>query len=149
MVVVDYIQLCKPDGKHGSRYEEVSEISRELKLMAMDLGVPVLALSQFNRSSEAGKNGQKSKRAPTMAEAKDSGSIEQDANIFIVQWAPEDADDPYAQQAQQLCNARGWEWQQLIVEKNRQGRTGKINIGFDKAHMIFQNLQLSGGERGG
>ena len=148
LVIVDYLQLVRSDGKHSSRYEEVSEISRELKLMAMDLGVPVIALTQFNRSSEAGKNGQASRRAPTMAEAKDSGSIEQDANIFIVQYAPENAgDDPYAQQALQICESQGWEWQQLIVEKNRQGRTGKINIGFDKGHMIFQNLDLSGVNR--
>lgn len=145
LVIVDYLQLVKPDNKHGSRYEEVSEISRELKLLAMDLGVPVLALTQFNRSSEAGKNGQASRRAPTMAEAKDSGSIEQDANVFIVQYAPESpGDDPYAQQAMQICESQGWQWQQLIVEKNRQGRTGRINIGFDKAHMTFQNLDLSG-----
>ena len=148
LVIVDYLQLVRSDGKHSSRYEEVSEISRELKLMAMDLGVPVIALTQFNRSSEAGKNGQASRRAPTMAEAKDSGSIEQDANIFIVQYAPESAgDDPYAQQALQICESQGWEWQQLIVEKNRQGRTGKINIGFDKGHMTFQNLDLSGVNR--
>ena len=148
LVIVDYLQLVRSDGKHSSRYEEVSEISRELKLMAMDLGVPVIALTQFNRSSEAGKNGQANRRAPTMAEAKDSGSIEQDANIFIVQYAPENAgDDPYAQQALQICESQGWEWQQLIVEKNRQGRTGKINIGFDKGHMTFQNLDLSGVNR--
>jgi replicative DNA helicase len=140
---VDYLQLVRSDGKHTSRYEEVSEISRELKLLAMDLGVPVIALTQFNRMSEGG-NGTK-KRAPTMAEAKDSGSIEHDANIFLVQWAPDDpGNDPYAKQAMQICEARGWEWQQLIVEKNRQGRTGLINIGFDKAHMTFQNLDLSG-----
>lgn len=145
LVVVDYLQLVRSDGKHGSRYEEVSEISRELKLLAMDLGVPVIALSQFNRSSEAGKNGQASKRAPTMAEAKDSGSIEQDANIFVVQWAPDKpGDDPYAQQAVQLCDSKGWEWQQLIVEKNRQGRTGKINIGFDKGRMTFYSFDFSG-----
>ena len=145
LVIVDYLQLVRADAKHSSRYEEVSEISRELKLLAMDLGVPVIALTQFNRSSEAGKNGQASKRAPTRAEAKDSGSIEQDANIFIVQYAPDSpGNDPYAQQAMQICEAKGWDWQQLIVEKNRQGRTGKINIGFDKAHMTFQNLDLSG-----
>lgn len=146
LVIVDYLQLVRSDGKHSSRYEEVSEISRELKLLAMDLGVPVIALTQFNRQSEAG--GGREKRAPTMAEAKDSGSIEQDANIFLVQWAPDrPGDDPYAQQALQICEAKGWEWQQLIVEKNRQGRTGKINIGFDKAHMTFQNLDLSGVSR--
>lgn len=148
LVIVDYLQLVRSDGKHSSRYEEVSEISRELKLLAMDLGVPVIALTQFNRSSEAGKNGQASKRAPTMADARDSGSIEQDANIFIVQYAPESpGNDPYAQQALQICEAQGWEWQQLIVEKNRQGRTGKINIGFDKGRMTFQNLDLSGVSR--
>lgn len=142
MVIVDYLQLLRTDRKHGSRYEEVSEISRELKLLSMDLGVPVLALTQFNRQSE-GQNGTK-KRAPSMAEAKDSGSIEQDANIFVVQWAPEEpGKDPYAQQAQQICEAQGWEWQQLNIQKNRQGRTGAINVGFDKAHMVFQNLHLS------
>lgn len=143
LVIVDYLQLVRADAKHSSRYEEVSEISRELKLMAMDLGVPVIALTQFNRMSEGG-NGTK-KRAPTMAEAKDSGSIEQDANIFLVQYAPDDpGNDPYAKQAMQICNSQGWEWQQLIVEKNRQGRTGRINVGFDKAHMRFQNLMLGG-----
>ncbi len=146
MIVVDYLQLVRPDGKHTSRYEAVSEISRELKLMAMELNVPVLALTQFNRESEAGKNGQRSKRPPHMAEAKDSGSIEQDANIFIVQYAPEEpGSDPYAQQACQICDAKGWEWQQLIIEKNRQGKTGKINVAFDKAHMTFHNFDFTGG----
>lgn len=145
MIVVDYIQLMRPDGKHGSRYEEVSEISRELKLLAMDMGVPVLALTQFNRSSEAGKNGQATKRAPTMAEAKDSGSIEQDANVFIIQYAPDNpGSDPYAQHAVNVCNVKGWQWQQLIVAKNRQGRTGIIDVGFDRAHMRFQNFDFSG-----
>lgn len=143
MVVVDYIQLMRCDGKRSSRYEEVSEISRELKLLAMDLGVPVLALTQFNRESEAGKNGQAQKRPPRMAEAKDSGSIEQDANLFIVQYAPgEPWSDPRAQQAATMCKGFGHEWQQLIVEKNRQGRTGVINVGFDKPHMRFVNLKM-------
>lgn len=142
MVVVDYIQLMRSDGKRSSRYEEVSEISRELKLLAMDLGVPVLALTQFNRESEAGKNGQAQKRPPRMAEAKDSGSIEQDANMFIVQFAPgQPGDDPRDEQAATMCRGFGHEWQQLIVEKNRQGRTGVIDVGFDKPHMRFVNLK--------
>ena len=143
MVVVDYIQLMRADGKHASRYEEVSEISRELKLLAMDLGVPVLALTQFNRQSEGGKGF--ARRAPTMAEAKDSGSIEQDANVFIVQWAPgEPGDDPYARHAADVCSRMGWQWQQLIVEKNRQGRTGACDVGFDRGHMQFQNFDFRG-----
>lgn len=141
MVVVDYIQLMRCDGKRASRYEEVSEISRELKLLAMDLGVPVMALTQFNRDSEAGKNGQAQKRPPRMAEAKDSGSIEQDANMFIVQFAPgSPGNDPRDQEAATMCEGFGHEWQQLIIEKNRQGRTGVIDVGFDKAHMRFVNL---------
>jgi replicative DNA helicase len=141
MVVVDYIQLMRTDGKRSSRYEEVSEISRELKLMAMDLGVPFLCLTQFNRDSEAGKNGQAQKRPPKMAEAKDSGSIEQDANLFVVQYAPgSPGDDPRDREAATMCQGFGHEWQQLIVEKNRQGRTGIIDVGFDKAHMRFVNL---------
>lgn len=143
MVVVDYIQLMRADGKHASRYEEVSEISRELKLLAMDLGVPVLALTQFNRQSEGGKGF--TRRAPTMSEAKDSGSIEQDANVFIVQWAPGDpGDDPYARHAADVCSRMGWQWQQLIVEKNRQGRTGACDVGFDRGHMKFQNFDFRG-----
>lgn len=145
MIVVDYIQLMRPDSKHSSRYEEVNEISRELKLLAMDMGVPVLALTQFNRASEAGKNGQASKRPPTMAEAKDSGSIEQDANVFIIQYAPDDpGNDPFSQHAAQVCEAYGWQLQTLTVEKNRQGRTGKIAVGFDRAHMRFYNFDFSG-----
>lgn len=143
MIMVDYIQLMRCDGKRSSRYEEVSEISRELKLLAMDMGVPVLALTQFNRESEAGKNGQATKRPPRMAEAKDSGSIEQDANLFIVQFAPgEPGEDPRDKAASTMCKGFGHEWQQLIVEKNRQGRTGVIDVGFDKAHMCFVNLAL-------
>lgn len=143
MVMVDYIQLMRCDGKRSSRYEEVSEISRELKLLAMDLGVPVLALTQFNRESEGGRNGLSQKRPPRMAEAKDSGSIEQDANLFIVQYAPgEPGSDPRDQQAATMCRGFGHEWQQLIVEKNRQGRTGVIDVGFDKPHMRFINLKM-------
>lgn len=145
MVVVDYIQLMRPDSKHGSRYEDVSDISRELKLLAMDLGVPVLALTQFNRDSEAGKNGQRVKRAPSMAEAKDSGSIEQDANVFIIQWEPDEpGDEPTACQVAQICQAQGWAHQQLIVAKNRQGRTGVCNIAFDKPHMTFHSFDIGG-----
>lgn len=141
MVVIDYIQLMRSDGKSGSRYEEVSAISRELKLLAMDLGVPVLALTQFNRNSEASLGGKAERRAPTMAEAKDSGSIEQDANLFLIQYPPpEPVEQGSAWEAFHACQRNGWEWQQLIVAKNRQGRTGCINLAFDKPHMRFKSI---------
>lgn len=142
MVVVDYIQLMRPDGKGGSRYEEVSSISRELKLLAMDLGVPVLALTQFNRQSEGGVDGKAQKRKPSMAEAKDSGSIEQDANLFLIQFEPPEPTEQGtdAWEAFHLCQRHGWAWQLLTVEKNRQGRTGAINIAFDKPRMTFRSI---------
>ena len=142
MVLIDYIQLMRADGRHATRYEEVSAISREIKLLAMDLGVPVIALTQFNRNSEGG--GWKGKKTmPTMAEAKDSGSIEQDANLFLIQYEPEEPDkQSEAWQAYHMCQANGWAWQVLAIAKNRQGRTGAINLAFDKPHMQFKSIDL-------
>ena len=137
LVVVDYIKLMRTDSHKKSRYEEVSEISRELKLMAMDLNVPVLALTQFNRDSEQG--GQK--RKPSMSEARDSGSIEQDANIFMIQYAPAEptpTNELYDYWA--ACQEDGVEFQLLEVAANRQGPTGSVPIRFDKAHMRFTTL---------
>lgn len=146
MVVIDYLQLMRSDEKMKSRYEEVTSISREIKLLAMDLHVPILALSQFNRQSEGGYG--KKKSMPTMAEAKDSGAIEQDANLFLVQYAPEEpAEDGPDWQAYHMCKANGWEWQVLKVEKNRQGRTGAIPMAFDKARMNFRTIDTKDGAR--
>lgn len=146
MVVIDYLQLMRSDEKMKSRYEEVTAISREIKLLAMDLHVPILALSQFNRQSEGGYG--KKKSMPTMAEAKDSGAIEQDANLFLVQYAPEEpAEDGPDWQAYHMCKANGWEWQVLKVEKNRQGRTGAIPMAFDKARMNFKTIDTKDGAR--
>lgn len=146
MVVIDYLQLMRSDEKMKSRYEEVTAISREIKLLAMDLHVPILALSQFNRQSEGGYG--KKKSMPTMAEAKDSGAIEQDANLFLVQYAPEEpAEDGPDWQAYHMCKANGWEWQVLKVEKNRQGRTGAIPMAFDKARMNFKTIDTKEGAR--
>lgn len=138
LIMIDYLQLMKSDENKKSRYEEVSAISRELKLMAMELNVPILALTQFNRESEQGG----AKRKPTMAEARDSGSIEQDANIFIVQYAPGEPkiDSPYYD-FWEACEADGSEWQMLEVAANRQGPTGSIPVKFDKPHMTFTTLR--------
>lgn len=134
LIVIDYIQLLRADSETGSRYEQITQISRELKLMAMELKVPVLALTQFNRESEA-HAGMK-KRKPSMAEAKDSGSIEQDANVFLTLFSPDEPKEKsgYAEDWE-YCKSAGFEWQLLCVDKNRQGRTGSISLGFDKPHM--------------
>lgn len=142
MIVVDYIQLLRADGRHQSRYEEVSSISRELKRLGMDLGVPILVLTQFNRNSETSVGGKAEKRKPQMSEAKDSGSIEQDANLFIIQWAPPPPTEQGTRQWEHyhVCEMNGWEWQVLSIDKNRQGRTGTISVGFDKPHMRFHSI---------
>lgn len=136
MIMIDYIGLMRGDGKYNSRYEEVSDISRQLKLMAMDLNVPILSLTQFNRNAERGA------ARPSMADARDSGSLEQDANVFLVQYAPDEpkaGTDDY--QFWAGCKERGTEFQMLICEKYRQGRTGKVPLEFNKPLMRFVTLR--------
>ena len=144
MIVVDYIQLLHSSQKVTSRYEEVSEISRDLKQLAMDLGVPVLALTQFNRQSESGTGGKAEKRKPQMSESKESGSIEQDANMFLTLWEPAEpsGDNEYAFRTWKACCDLGVAWMALHVDKNRQGRTGYIYLGFDKPHMTFRCIDV-------
>lgn len=149
MIVVDYIQLMRCDSKRSSRYEEISEISRELKLLAADLGVPVLALTQFNRSSEQSIGGKAERRMPTMAEAKDSGSIEQDANLFLILYPPPEPTDTNSPMwdAHHVCAMNGWQHQVVAIAKNRQGRTGVFSMGFEQARMRFHCLEMRRSER--
>ena len=138
MIMVDYIQLMRADEPKKSRYEEVSSISRELKLMAMDLDVPILALTQFNRESEQGGV----RRKPSMAEARDSGSIEQDANIFLIQYPPNEPKlGSEIRDYWECCQAMGTEFQLLEIAANRQGPTGIVPLNFDKSHMKFTTLE--------
>ena len=137
MVLIDYIQLLRSDEPRKSRYEEVSYISRELKLMAIDLDIPILALTQFNRDSEQGGV----RRKPSMSEARDSGSIEQDANLFLIQYPPMEpkaGSEMYEFWAS--CQRDGTEFQQLEIAANRQGPTGVVPLRFDKSHMRFVTL---------
>ena len=138
MIMIDYIQLLRCDEPKKSRYEEVGSITRELKLMAMDLNVPILALTQFNRESEA--NGVR--RKPSMAEARDSGSIEQDCNMFLIQYPPPEpkaGSDLY--EFWSACERMGTELQMLEIAANRQGPTGTVLMQFDKRHMKFTTLR--------
>lgn len=138
LIVIDYIQLMRADESKKSRYEEVSSISRELKLMAMDLNVPILALTQFNRESEQG--GQR--RKPSMAEARDSGSIEQDCNMFLIQYPPTEPEpSSIMHEFWDACQRMGSEFQILEVAANRQGPTGNVMLQFDKSHMDFITLR--------
>lgn len=140
-IVVDYIGLMQSDSRTTSRYEMITSISVELKALASELDVPILVLTQLNRTSEAGKDGKITRRAPQMSEARDSGSVEQDANAFLLLYNPPPPDNARPGEAVWetycACERNGWEQLAVIVEKNRSGKTGIAFVGFDKAHMRF------------
>lgn len=136
LICVDYIQLLKTQQKRNSRQEEVADISRALKWLAQELKIPVIALSQLNRAS------QKEKRPPTMAEARESGAIEQDANIFLLLHDP-DATELKNEDLRRLSSNLEKQGMKLIyvnVDKNRQGKKGVFYIAFDGDHMRFLPL---------
>ena len=137
LICVDYIQLLKSAQKRNSRQEEVADISRSLKWLAQELKIPVIALTQLNRASA------REKRPPTMAEARESGAIEQDANIFLLLHDP-DVDELKTEDLRRMHKAwkeRGLKLIYVNVDKNRQGKKGIFYIGFDGDHMRFLPLR--------
>jgi replicative DNA helicase len=127
LVVVDYLQLMVAVGNHGTRDQEIGEISRGLKALAKELGVPVIALSQLNRSVETRST--KDKR-PQLSDLRESGNIEQDADNIVFVYRDEyyNKDSP----------ARGIA--ELIIAKQRNGPTGKVAVRFFNAYTRFDNL---------
>lgn len=128
LVVIDYLQLIDGSAKYaGNRQQEVSEISRSLKTMAMELKVPVIALAQLSRSVELREN-----KRPIMSDLRESGSIEQDADIVAFLYR----DDYYNKSAQEQTNISITE---LIVGKHRNGNTGTIELLFERNMSNFRN----------
>lgn len=128
LVVIDYLQLIDGSAKYaGNRQQEVSEISRSLKTMAMELKVPVIALAQLSRSVELREN-----KRPIMSDLRESGSIEQDADIVAFLYR----DDYYNKSAQEQTNISVTE---LIVGKHRNGSTGTIELLFERNMSNFRN----------
>lgn len=139
LICVDYLQLMSTPRSKSNRNEEVSEISRGLKSLAQEMKIPIIAISQLNRASEKSYGGKKMKRAPTMSEARESGSIEQDANIFILLHDPsldelnsDDEKDTY-----KALKEKGMKLIHVNVDKNRQGRKAVFYLAFDGEHMRF------------
>lgn len=125
MVIVDYLQLVKPEGRYrGNRFAEVGEISHSLKGLATDFHIPVIVLSQLNRVSAGREN-----KEPTMSELRESGDIEQDASTIILLW---NLDEDGRKKG---CK----------VDKNRQGRIGKVTMMFNGDLMKFEELTDSEG----
>jgi replicative DNA helicase len=130
MVIIDYLQLVQASSrKNGSREQEISEISRSLKILAKELGVPVIALSQLSRGVEA-----RDDKRPLMSDLRESGSIEQDADIVAFLYR----DDYYNKEARTEDNNSISE---LIIGKHRNGPTATIELLFKKNTSTFLNLR--------
>lgn len=114
LVVVDYLQLMEGGGDYESRHLEIGAISRALKILAKELGIPVLALSQLSRRAE-----QREDRRPRLSDLRESGSIEQDADLVLF-----------------LHEERGR--RELIVEKHRNGPTGSVAVTFSAETVTFR-----------
>ena len=132
LVVVDYLQLIQGTSKYlGNRQQEVSEISRSLKTMAMELKIPVIALAQLSRSVELREN-----KRPIMSDLRESGSIEQDADIVAFLYR----EDYYNRDPKEKTNTSVTE---LIVSKHRNGSTGTIELLFEGNMSNFRNFVKS------
>jgi len=125
MVVIDYLQLMTSGKRVESRQQEVSEFSRSLKLLAKELQVPVIALSQLNRGPE-----QRSDRKPQLSDLRESGSLEQDADAVILL---------HRESAYEKDNPRAGE-ADFILAKHRNGPTGTVTVGFQGHYSRFADM---------
>ena len=135
-VFVDYLQLMKSGGRVESRVQEVSEITRNLKLMAKDLNIPVVVLAQLARSTE----GRGKSHKPQLSDLRESGSIEQDADIVMMLYRPDyykgEKEDDEVPDEQANVNTV-----EVIVAKNRHGETGTVEFAWDGEHTLFLALE--------
>jgi len=127
MIVVDYLQLMRSPEYSDNRVQEISDISRSLKGLARELHVPVIALSQLSRASEQ-RGGE---RRPILSDLRDSGAIEQDADLVVFIHRPEyyDREDE---------TKRGVA--EIMLSKNRNGPTGEVELRFNREYTRFDNL---------
>lgn len=119
LLIIDYIQLVKNKGKFNSREQEVADITRTLKLLSLELKIPIIGLCQLNRNA--------SSKEPTLADLRESGAIEQDADNVIFIYQEEDSTEA-------IINVT------IKLAKQRAGETGKVYMKFNKAHSEFRGI---------
>ncbi len=127
LVIVDYLQLMSGNGKHNSREQEIAEISRTLKGIARELNVPVIALSQLNRASETRED-----KKPIMADLRESGSIEQDADVVMLMSRFYDRETKTEDRNRIILN----------VAKQRNGPVGEIELVWLPEYTKFENAEV-------
>ncbi len=125
LIVIDYLQLMKVPGTGENRTQEISEISRSLKALAKELQVPVIALSQLNRALE-----QRPDKRPKMADLRESGAIEQDADLILFIYR----DEVYNEDSPDKGKA------EIIIGKHRNGATGHFNLSFQGEFLRFRDF---------
>ncbi|OKL50514.1 replicative DNA helicase [Boudabousia marimammalium] len=136
LVVIDYLQLMTTNKRVESRQQEVSEISRNLKLLAKELQVPVVAAAQLNRGPE-----QRNDKKPMMADLRESGSLEQDADVIMLLHRP----DYYGKEDDMERKGEA----DIIVAKHRNGETRTVGAIFQGHYSRFQNMAEDRGDTGG
>lgn len=130
LVIIDYIQLIEPESKHEKRHEQVGQISRRLKFLAKELDIPVIALSQLNRTSE-----DRADHKPRLADLRESGSLEQDADNVMLLFRP----------GMQNDNDTEDNTIEIDIAKQRSGPTGKVTLTYLKEYMRFENYIADAG----
>lgn len=131
LIIIDYLQLMSGNGRTDSRQQEVSEISRGLKVLAKELDVPIIALSQLSRAVEA-----RTDHRPMLSDLRESGSIEQDADIVAFLYR----DDYYRKEGEEPENAIEDNTIEVILEKNRAGARGTVKLLFQKEYNKFSSI---------
>lgn len=128
LIVIDYLQLMSGGGRNENRVQEISKMTRNLKIMAKEFNVPIILLSQLNRSAE-----QREGHKPMLSDLRESGSIEQDADIvmflFREGYYNKEVENPFISQC--------------ILAKNRHGTTGEVNLRWDGQFTKFANLETN------
>jgi replicative DNA helicase len=130
LIIVDYLQLMQGPARAESREREISHISRSLKALAKELNIPVIALSQLNRAVEA-----RSDKRPQLADLRESGSIEQDADVVVFLSRPEYYGIEKDENGESLEGVA-----EVMVAKQRNGPTGMVKLAFVKDYARFENL---------
>ena len=126
LLIVDYIQLMQGRGKFDNRQQELASISRSLKILAKELEIPIIALSQLSRATET-----RADHRPQLSDLRESGALEQDADVVMFIYREE----VYKPTAENQGLAR------ILIEKQRNGPTGVVDLAFIKEFTRFENLE--------